>query len=347
MQCHPGPCPSCQVTTRLTCYCPRKQEMVFRCGIDSRGKGRAVRNLSCGNTCNRPLNCGKHACAKVCHDGPCDECDVMDPSRCLCGKHEQEVRCGTGEYIECFLEGEAPWIGRFSCEDVCNRRFACGKHKCRKLCHSPSPLPATCPQSPEQVTHCPCGRRSIAPLSSSDASQYDFPARTDCSEAIPTCDSVCSKPHPSCNHSCGSKCHTGPCPPCMVQIIRPCRCGGTTRSLSCYTIHSDEPEKAAEEKEILCDKPCQALRACGRHQCKRVCCPLASLGVGIGKKGKKRAPHTTGEESLGIGEERGGLHECDLECGKLLSCGNHRCEMKDHKGICPPCLRSSFEEVRL
>ena len=29
----------------------------------------------------------------------------------------------------------------------------------------------------------------------------------------------------------------------------------------------------------------------------------------------------------------------------MLSCGNHRCEQRDHKGACPRCLRSSFEGV--
>jgi transcriptional repressor NF-X1 len=54
------------------------------------------------------------------------------------------------------------------------------------------------------------------------------------------------------------------------------------------------------------------------------------------------------------------LHECDVTCNKLLNCGLHRyvfwrymksfligvsCERKDHKGLCPPCLQSSFDEV--
>ncbi|KAF9525445.1 hypothetical protein CPB83DRAFT_859575 [Crepidotus variabilis] len=342
MQCHPGPCPQCQITTRLSCYCPRKQEKVFRCGIDTRGKKRALRDLSCGNICARPLNCGKHQCQKMCHDGPCDDCDVMEVGRCLCGKEKREVRCGTGEQVESFVEGEPPWVGRFTCDQTCNRFFDCGKHTCQKPCHSPSSKPTICPRSPSQITHCPCGKHTVARQSSSDASQYDFPARTDCSDPIPTCTSTCSKPHPSCGHLCTGKCHTGPCPPCSVQIVRPCRCGATTRGLTCFMIHSDK--NSPEEKEILCDKPCQALRACGRHQCRRVCCPLASLALGTGRKGKKRA-QTSVEDSTGIGEEQGGLHECDLVCGKTLSCGNHRCEMKDHKGGCPPCLRSSFEEL--
>lgn len=102
-----------------------------------------------------------------------------------------------------------------------------------------------------------------------------------------------------------------------------------------------ESATGAEEKEILCDKPCQALRACGNHRCNRLCCPLASL-VMTTKKGKRRVAV---EDNQGIGEEQGGLHECDLVCGKLLSCGNHRCERREHRLGCPPCLQSSFEEV--
>jgi hypothetical protein len=41
----------------------------------------------------------------------------------------------------------------------------------------------------------------------------------------------------------------------------------------------------------------------------------------------------------GIGEERGGLHECDLVCGKVLGCTEHRYEERDHKGPCGRCLR--------
>ena len=52
--------------------------------------------------------------------------------------------------------------------------------------------------------------------------------------------------------------------------------------------------------------PCPAFRACGRHQCRRICCPLAAL-VNSGKKGRRRVA----EDGL-LGEECVGLHECDL-----------------------------------
>ena len=226
------------------------------------------------------------------------------------------------------------------------RLFDCGTHKCQKPCHPPSHRPARCPHSPTEITHCPCGKRRVASSSTIDTDPTAFPPRSHCTSPIPTCSSSCDKLHLNCGHPCVATCHIGPCPPCSVSIVRPCRCGTTTKAVRCYELRpfdgdGNGGDNSPEDSEILCGKPCMVLRACGRHQCRRLCCPLASLASVAGKKGKKRA---NGSEQ-GVGEERGGLHECDLICGKTLSCGNHKCEERDHKGVCPPCLRSSFEEV--
>lgn len=267
-----------------------------------------------------------------------------------------------------------------------------------------NPVRPKCPRDPEVVTHCPCGRYALDGSSSAD-SPSPFPhgtmislPRTKCTDPIPTCTSICMRPlsvlpsleggdgcslegeaggagegdREGCTHVCAAKCHLGPCPPCSVMVVRPCRCGGTSRSVRCCDLRgpgaggvqgsaqkgkergleSEQETEHAMEKEILCDKPCTALRACGRHRCNRVCCPLASLALSAAKgkgKGKKRGGLLS--EGVGGGEVEGevediaGLHECDLICGKLLGCGLHRCEERDHKGVCPPCLRSSFEEV--
>lgn len=136
--------------------------------------------------------------------------------------------------------------------------------------------------------------------------------------------------------------HIGPCPPCAIPVVIPCRCGSTTRSVPCsQTTSSSEP------LEILCDKPCTALRACGRHQCNRLCCPLASLSAAVKGKGKKRAQAQSqfGANLESVLGEEAHWHECDLVCGRPLGCGNHFCEERDHRGACRPCLRSSFEEV--
>lgn len=146
------------------------------------------------------------------------------------------------------------------------------------------------------------------------------------------------KPLEGCSHVCSQKCHAGPCPPCSIMLVRPCRCGATTHEVRC----SDERAKAADgsETEILCNQACTALRACGKHQCNRICCPLASL-ASVKGKGKKKAI----VPAVLDGADEAGWHECDLVCGKLLGCGNHHCEEKDHRGVCRPCLRYSYEEV--
>lgn len=122
LACHPGPCPPCQVTTRLECYCPQKKILAFRCGLDQgRGMKAKGRDLSCGSICGRKLGCGKHQCQQVCHEGPCGSCEVREVAKCWCNKKEKELGCGEGEEVACSAEGEGTWIGRFGCENVCER----------------------------------------------------------------------------------------------------------------------------------------------------------------------------------------------------------------------------------
>ncbi|KAF8814264.1 hypothetical protein BYT27DRAFT_7250228 [Phlegmacium glaucopus] len=86
--------------------------------------------------------------------------------------------------------------------------------------------------------------------------------------------------------------------------------GSATRSLACYEAYKSSYFSALE-KEILCDRPCAAL-------------PNA------GKKGRRRAA----EDEPIIGEEYGGLHECDLllhvVIRLLLMCHGDSVS-------CPPC----------
>ncbi|KAJ7336336.1 hypothetical protein DFH08DRAFT_925596 [Mycena albidolilacea] len=333
--CHPGPCPPCRITTDVKCGCPKGAVLALRCGETE---------LSCGAVCGRTLACGAHACTRPCHADACDPCAVRETARCWCGKHEKEVGCGEGEAVPCSSfspDADESWIGRFACADSCDRLFACGVHRCAQPCHPASGAPAPCPRSPENVRTCPCGRRPITIAGASapqDAAGNAFPPRADCSARIPTCGARCGTVLP-CGHACAAACHEGGCPPCTERVVRPCRCGGSTRAVVCAAA-------SAEKGEVLCEKTCKALRACGRHQCLRVCCPLASVAaLQLKNKGKKRNNNAGAGEEEGIGEERGGLHECDLVCGKVLGCGEHRCEERDHKGPCGGCLRSGFEEV--
>jgi transcriptional repressor NF-X1 len=190
------------------------------------------------------------------------------------------------------------------------RYFDCGVHFCSRFCHPPSPSPPPCPRSPSLVTQCPCGKQNLSSQNTSAFPPNTLLARRTCSDPIPTCNSMCMKPLVDCNHVCSSKCHTGPCPPCTIMLVRPCRCGAATKYVPCSTVIEGSHE------DILCDRPCPVLRDCGKHQCNRVCCPLASLASGPKGKGKKR---TGVADQAGISET--GLHECDLVCGKMLVCG--------------------------
>jgi transcriptional repressor NF-X1 len=97
--------------------------------------------------------------------------------------------------------------------------------------------------------------------------------------------------------------------------------------------------------EVLCERQCGALLSCGRHRCSRHCCPLYPLTSGIVKGKSKKRP--TDDPLAGLPPSLAQLHTCSLLCHKPLSCGNpeHKCLERDHRGPCPPCLRSSFEEV--
>ncbi|KAH8097069.1 hypothetical protein BXZ70DRAFT_974531 [Cristinia sonorae] len=338
LSCHPGPCPPCQVTVRQPCFCGR-EILTFRCSLaSSQARHDVASHFSCSRKCDRKLGCGNHTCQDTCHDGPCQPCTVKDVAKCYCGKEEKEIACGEGDAKESVAGVGAEqrrWVGRYTCENNCDRLYDCGIHRCEKPCHPQSATTSVCPRSPALVTRCPCSKHDLSSASASAFPPGTKLVRTACTDPIPTCQSMCMKTLDGCSHVCSVTCHAGPCPPCSIMLVRPCRCGATTRNIRC----SDE--RAGPESEILCNQPCPALRACGKHQCNRLCCPLASLAAMTKGKGKKKA---TVAPVLDVSDEAG-WHECDLVCGKVLGCGNHYCEQKDHRGICRPCLVYSYEDM--
>ncbi|KAF9010411.1 hypothetical protein BDZ89DRAFT_1226890, partial [Hymenopellis radicata] len=89
LSCHPGPCPPCKVMLEVPCKCPRARIVPVRCGEDTR--------VSCGETCGRDLNCGKHKCQKSCHLGPCGDCQQVVDQKCWCGDEMRQTACGAGD----------------------------------------------------------------------------------------------------------------------------------------------------------------------------------------------------------------------------------------------------------
>ncbi|KAI9510184.1 hypothetical protein F5148DRAFT_1181382 [Russula earlei] len=338
LPCHPGPCPPCMITVQNPCHCGKDVVALVcsRANPTTGGRVNLPASRSCGSKCGKPLSCQNHVCTEVCHDSQCSPCTVSDLARCWCGQERRRLACGEGDAKECKIltaAGEESWTGKFGCDNPYPSTVVFTNVQ-RRAIH-PHSLAPKCPYSPSAVTRCPCGKHPFS--GSADPSHFSHNAkliRTACTDPIPTCTSLCEKPLEGCSHSCHASCHTGPCPPCAVTLVRPCRCGATTRSVTCST-------EKAEAEAYLCNKPCGALRACGHHQCTRLCCPLANL-ANVTSKGKKKA---SGNIIPAEFADVGGWHLCDVVCGKLLSCGNHPCEERDHRGSCPPCLQSSFEEI--
>lgn len=334
--CHPGTCDPCNVMLRMRCHCGH-EEKTIKCGTLHPQTAAEARIdvdefLSCGDTCGRMLPCGLHKCQKTCHKGDCGDCETVRDKKCYCGRESTSTLCGGANEAQKRHECAGPkdgekWIGEFACDHPCPWTYDCGKHTEAELssatCHphtSSEPLP--CPRTPAFVTTCPCGKKALQDLPASP--------RKACTDSISTCGGICGKARNNCGHRCNAVCHEGPCPPCEEQVTLVCRCGNDKKTTKCRNI------SAEDANEFYCERICRALRACGRHECGRKCCPLAYQEAN--KKQRRRPLPMDNDDPLGF-------HICDRVCGRKLNCGQHNCEQPDHRGPCPPCLRSSFEEI--
>ncbi|ELU44260.1 shuttle craft protein [Rhizoctonia solani AG-1 IA] len=327
-------CPGCQtkrtvIPQAYACFCAR---------VTNPAPSQLSTPHSCGEPCARVRRECEHACPMACHPGPCPPClSSLNGSATVptlscgqpcgrllgCEKHTCQVECHPGPCTPCQVVDLAQcYCGKHEKEMPCGAGVS---RECRVdgegPCHPPSKTPSICPLSPSLVTTCPCTKTPL------------LVERITCVDPIPTCSQSCGKIHSECGHACTKVCHTGSCPPCTLPISVKCRCGETTSQVPCNEL--------AGGQQILCQKTCKALRGCGRHVCNRVCCPLA--GTAGKSKGKRKVDHgATGDTA---DDDPEGWHTCDLICNKKLSCGNHNCMLPDHRGPCPRCLQSSFEEL--
>ncbi|KAG6627681.1 hypothetical protein CIPAW_15G146400 [Carya illinoinensis] len=243
LQCHPGPCPPCKAfaPSRL-CPCGKKT-ITTRCS-----DRKSV--LTCGQRCDKLLECRRHRCDRICHVGPCDPCEVLINASCFCKKKVEAVLCG-----DMAVKGELQTEdGVFSCNSTCGKKLLCGNHVCCEICHPGSC--GECELLPSRVKTCYCGKTSL---------QED---RQSCLDPIPTCSEKCGRPLPCGMHHCTEVCHAGDCPPCLLKVSQKCRCGSTSRTVECY--------KTTLEEKFTCDKPCGRKKNCGRHRCSERCCPLSN-----------------------------------------------------------------------
>uniref|UniRef100_A0A0D9UX14 RING-type domain-containing protein n=1 Tax=Leersia perrieri TaxID=77586 RepID=A0A0D9UX14_9ORYZ len=269
---------------------------------------------SCGDICGRHLNANRdsgceHTCLLLCHPGPCPPCPAIVPNaRCFCGSRRETRRCSHQRYsclgkcnkrlgcgihrcpVDCH-DGPCPpcaVLGNhkcecgetmeerlcservFQCKRECGGMLECGKHSCERGCHA-----GKCGECPLQGRRtCPCGKK-------------DYPS-LDCDAEASTCGSTCEKVLGCGRHKCHERCHRGLCvETCRLVITKSCRCGCLKKEVPCY-------------QELTCERKCPRMRNCGRHACRRRCCP-------------------------------GDCAPCPEVCDKRLRCGNHKCASPCHR----------------
>lgn len=224
--CHPGPCDGCPLVPERVTRCPCGQndleKLYERDGAARRGS--CLDEVpTCGLPCGKRLECGpngaRHTCAALCHAAPeCPACPLTTEVRCRCGFMDREVDCRD-------LKTRADDA---RCDKRCNRKRACGKHKCGQPCciEEDHPCPLTCGallkckshrcQEPCHRGACPsCPHVSFDELYCRCGAQVVFPPVA-CGVRPPDCPNPCTRPHP-CGHQVLHNCHDEEaCPPCAV-----------------------------------------------------------------------------------------------------------------------------------
>lgn len=205
-----------------------------------------------------------------------------------------------------------PWIAPHSCGETCDRRLKpeCG-HSCLILCH-----PGPCPPCPKMVT-APCFCRNSAP------------AMRRCFDRTWSCGKPCSRPLNCAQHPCPRPCHDGPCPPCQKTSVQLCQC------------QRHQKESQCAEPVWQCTEKCGRKLKCGHHVCDTVChkgacppCPLSELRYCPCRKQTYQLACTLATPT------------CGDTCGKTLSCGEHICSERCHRGACGSCLQMILKPCR-
>ena len=114
------------------CYCGQTAPATKRC---------FEKFWSCGKPCGKLLSCGQHKCSTPCHAGECPPCNKKSVQLCKCQKNQKLINCSEGEW---------------QCQEKCQKKLACGFHRCEIICHDAGDECPPCPLS--QIRHCPCGK---------------------------------------------------------------------------------------------------------------------------------------------------------------------------------------------
>uniref|UniRef100_T1IPI9 NF-X1-type domain-containing protein n=1 Tax=Strigamia maritima TaxID=126957 RepID=T1IPI9_STRMM len=299
--CHAGNCDQCPKTGERTCPCGKTKHKL-PCTEDV---------PSCGDSCNKPLECNQHLCSKRCHAGTCGDCLEMCTKHCECGHREKflpcykEFRCDTKckKMRDCgrhpcnrkCCNGQCP-----SCEQLCNRTLTCRNHKCSSQCHLGPCYP--CPLTVEIKCNCgstvvsvPCGRERVTKppkctqlCRNSPDCHHKYRTKHNCHFGpCPRCRQTCEKKL-TCSHSCPAFCHSAvvvkvqnekkregpwePKPEPQIQVVnRACPPCKVPTAVTCLGQHETTDFACFEAKPFSCSRKCGRKLICANHSCSLVC----------------------------------------------------------------------------
>ncbi|CAF5111635.1 unnamed protein product, partial [Rotaria sp. Silwood1] len=273
------------------------------------------------NKCEKLKSCQHHICDLICHPRECQPCVQLIKQTCLSHGTEREVLC----------TNETGGTKTFTCGESCGKLLLCGHHRCTKTCHD-GPCP-DCLSLPENCKTCTCGKTIM-----------DNQQRSSCIDPLATYEKLCER-----ILSCGSiddphqfltQCHNGPCPSCSTQLILQCRCGKSSKSISCIEAIEHDPIEnslGSSIKDV-------------HHQCELICGKILNCRIQYAFDIKQKNNNLIyilfcleikchcGETVLKPKSKCFKiLRKCYFSCKRAHECGhpaNHWCYNDDK---CPPC----------
>ena len=221
----------------------------------------------CTRVCGRPLKCGNHTCADLCHKGPCNSCReaIFEDLTCSCGRTVMQapLPCGTRPPV---------------CTFPCRRSTACGHPAVAHNCH---PAGEECPKCPFLTEkRCLCGKKPLKNQPcwreevlcglvcgkilkcGSHKCQKTCHRPRECEDAQQHCQQECGKAKKTCGHPCEQPCHApSACKeekPCPFKIIITCDCQRKKEEVKCNA-RSCIPDPPGRQTSLKCDDECVRL----------------------------------------------------------------------------------------
>jgi transcriptional repressor NF-X1 len=176
-------------------------------------------------------------------------------------------------------------------------------------------------QIPSKYT-CFCGKKINPDLNKQDENK-PFHLR----QVPHSCGQICGKSLANtnnlmCKHTCVALCHPGPCQPCEALVNRMCNCSNAKFQVKC-----------SSNKQPICEKKCEKLLNCLKHNCGQICHANECQSCQIDIEQECYSHQTKNTAKCGSASK----YSCSQKCNKLLKCGKHYCDQECHDGDCPTC----------